>query len=752
MGAPRIEQRRREYVNEGGLIVLKAAASLLAISWTVGAAAETPGTDAPTPSVATPAAPPAPATSAPAPDLELNEIIVTAQRRTERLVDVPISIATLSHEEIERAGATSLESLNKLIPGVYLQRDVYGLAPTIRGIGTTMDQSNVSIYIDGVYQPFKAADLFDLASISNIQVLKGPQGTLFGRNATGGAILLTTLNPGADFEGRIKASYERFGQARSSGYLNVPIVEGVAANAAISYRHSDGYIHDERTNAIVNSGKDYSGRFKIGFQPSDSLSIVLGAYFSRFDDPTGSSYQAITTAPFFSLPGIDANAGPIARDRFHLSHNTKDVVKTQADQYTADIKWDMGFATLESITSHQANELESRNDLDATYEDIVAAANASVALQQKDHVFTQELNITSKPGSTLDYVGGVFYYHDRGDVPYLYLSDVPQFVTIGHTTARSVYFDGGYHLGDWVLIGGLRYTNESRDVNTQFLPQGSGQDVDSTTETVWTPRAGVRYELAPGSNIYATYTRGYKAGVFDATSPKRNKVNPEFVNAYEIGYKTSQRDFTLNTAVYYYDFRDTQVNAVFSSGGQVYTQLFNAPKSEIYGFDLDGTYRFNPSFDIRASVAYTHARYKDFKNAPGYKLDPTDPNSLFGLFYSSISVDASGLHMVRAPQWSGSSSFNYHTQLSHAARLDLSLGGSYSSAVFFDFANTLKQPSYFLLDASATLTLAERTTVSLFGRNLTDKSYYNLVSQNALMTGAGYGMARTYGVSIGYDF
>src|SRR5579885_956140 len=136
-------------------MVLKAAASLLAISLTVGAAAESPRTDAPTPTADTPAAPPATATSAsaPAPDLALNEIIVTAQRRTERLVDVPISIATVSQDEIERAGATSLESLNKLIPGVYLQRDVYGLAPTIRGIGTTMDQSNVSIYIDGVYQP-----------------------------------------------------------------------------------------------------------------------------------------------------------------------------------------------------------------------------------------------------------------------------------------------------------------------------------------------------------------------------------------------------------------------------------------------------------------------------------------------------------------------------------------------------------------------------------------------------------------------
>jgi len=734
-------------------MVLKAAAALLAIS-SVGVAAETPTTDPPTPSAATPAAAPAPATSAPAPapDLELNEIIVTAQRRTERLVDVPISIATVSHDEIERAGGTSLESLNKLIPGIYLQHDVYGLAPTIRGIGTTLDQSNVAVYIDGVYQPFRETNIFDLGSVSNVQVLKGPQGTLFGRNATGGAILVTTQDPAAELEGRVKASYERFGQVRTSGYLNVPIVPGVAANAAISYRHSDGYIHDERTNAIVNSGKDYSGRFKVGLEPTDSLSIVLGAYFSRFDDPTGSSYQAITAAPFFSLPGIDANAGPIARDRFHLSHNTRDVVKTQADQYTANIKWDLGFATLQSITAHEANELQSRNDVDATYENILAAANASIYFQQKDHVFTQELNITSNPGATLDYVGGVFYYHDRADVPYLYLSDIPQFVTIGHTTARSAYFDGGYHLGNWVLIGGLRYTSESRDVNSQFLPPGSGEKVDSTTEKVWTPRAGVRYELEPGSNLYAIYTRGYKAGLFDATSPTGNKVAPEFVNAYEIGYKTSQRDFKLNAAVYYYDFRDTQVNAVFSSGGQVYTQLFNAPKSQIYGFDLDGTYRFNSSFDIRAAAAYTHARYKDFRNAPGYKLDPTDPNSGFGLFYSSISVDVSGSHMVRAPQWSGNSSFNYHTQLSPAALLELSLAGSYSSPVYFDFANTLKQPSYLLLDASATLTLDEHTTLSVFGHNLTDKIYYTNMSQNALMIGAAYGMARTYGVSIGYSF
>jgi len=757
-------------------MVVKAATSLLAFTWAVGATAQTPTTDVPAAETLTAetqvqaggsmeaaaipvveeGTPPVPAASTPAPEPAIAEVIVTAQRRSERLVDVPISIATVSSDEMERAGATSLENLNKLVPGVYVQRDVYGLSPTVRGIGSTLSssggESNVPVYVDGVYLPFKATNIFDLASVSNVQVLKGPQGTLFGRNATGGAILLTTLDPSADFEGRMKASYERFGQVRTSGYLNVPIVDGVAANGAVSYRHSDGYIHDERSNDIVNNGKDYSGRFKLGFQPADSLSIVLGAYLSRFDDPTGSSYQAIAPAPFYSLPGIDANSGPIASDRFHRSHNVEDVVKTQGEQYTGNIKWDMDFATLQSITSRQVGELESVNDLDATYQDAVAAANASVALKTKFHVFTQEVNITSKPGSTLDYVGGVFYYQQRGDVPYVEISGDPQFTSVGHTTARSAYFDGGYHLGDWVLIGGIRYTNEDREVNTQFQPEGSGQNVDSVSENVWTPGVGGRYELEARSNVYATYTRGYKAGIFDNTSPTGNKVDPEFVNAYEIGYKTAQQNLSLNAAVYYYDFKDTQVNAVFSSGGQIYNQLFNVPKSEIYGVDLDGTYRFNPSFDVRASVAYTHARYKDFTNAPGYKLDPTDASTLFGLFYSSISVDASGSQMVRAPEWSGNASFNYHTQFSDAALLDLSLAGSYSSRVYFDFANTLEQPSYLLLDASATLTLNEHLTLSLFGRNLTDEVYYSTYTQNALTTAATYGMARTYGVSVGYSF
>ena len=750
------------------MTLVKAAASLLATTWAAAALAQTPaaGTsvenaDAPPETSAAPSAENANTAQAPKSTEsgsagEIEEIIVTAQRRSERLVDVPISIASVSTAELERAGSESIENINKLVPGIYMQRDVYGVTPTVRGIGSTLNsssgESNVSLYADGVYLPFRATNIFDLASVSNIQVLKGPQGTLFGRNATGGAILISTLDPSFTPAARIRASYERFDQVRTSGYLNVPVSDEVAANAAISYRHSAGYIRDMRTDERVNEGEDYSGRFKVLVQPADSLSIVLTAYLSRFDDPTGSSYQSIAPPPFYSTPGIDANSGPIAGDRFHRSHNVEDVVKTDSDQYSANIKWDAGFGDVQSISSFQKSKLESINDLDATYQDLVPAVNASTSFRTEADVFTQEVNLTSKPGSTLDYVAGLFYFDSRGRLPYFLISGEPRFSNKGHTQAGSAYFDGNYHLGSWVLIGGLRFTHESRDINTTFLPEGSGSNIDESTDNVWTPRIGVRYEITPASNVYATYTRGYKAGIFDATSPTGNDVSPEYVNAYEIGYKMSDPNFSLNTALYYYGFKDTQVNAVFSNGGEIYQQLYNVPKSEIYGFDVDSTYRFSNAFDVRASLAYTHARYKDFPNAPDYTIDPTDPNAGFGMFYSSKSVDVSGANMVRAPEWSANTSLNYHAQVLGGKTFDASLSGAYTSRVYFNFSNSLDQPGYFLLDAKTTLAFNDHLSMSLFGRNLTDKIYYTGATQSTLATAVTYGLPRMYGVSFEYNF
>lgn len=723
----------------------RAAVSLLAIAWAGGAAAQTP-----------------PANAGGPPDASdvgsSDEIIVTAQRRSERLVDVPLSVVAVGGDELERAGGESLESLNKLVPGVYMQRDVYGLSPTVRGIGSTLSssggESNVSVYVDGVYVPYKATNIFDLASVSGVQVLKGPQGTLFGRNATGGAILVSTLDPSFEPEARLRLSYERFGTARASGYVNVPIAHTLAVNAAVAYRHSDGYIRDSRTGEIVNEGEDFAARVKLLYEPTNDLSFVLTGYHSRFDDPTGSSYQVVETVPFFLLPGIDANSGPLAYDRFRRSHNTEDEVRTGTDQYSLHVNWDVGFGAIQSISSYQNSDLYSRNDLDNTYQTLVPALDASVDFMTDSRVFTQEVNFTSDPGSTFEYVTGLFYFSNRGSVPPAFLiSGDPSFDSVGRSEAVSAYFDGSYHIGNWVLIGGLRYTQEDRENTTRFYSGGVPvlSLTSERTEDVWTPRVGVRYEITPDSNVYATYTRGYKAGIFDATSPTGNAVDPEFVDAYEIGYKVSSPDFTLNTAAYYYDFTDTQVNAVFSSGTAVFQQLFNVPQSEIYGFDIDGTYRFNDAWDIRGSLAYTHARYENFTNAPSYQIATSGP--LAGLIQEAISIDASGNRMVRAPDWTASGAINYHANLGGEARLDASLAGFYTSRVYFTFDNELSQGAYFLMDANATVTFNEHVTVSLFGRNLTDEIYYTRQSDSALTVASGtFGMPRTYGVSIGYTF
>lgn len=253
---------------------------------------------------------------------EIADIVVTAQKRSERLVDVPVSITAVSAENIEVAGQDSLLSLNKLVPGLYISQPVYFLSPTIRGVGSTLSVSNesaVAVYIDGVYQPAQASNIFDLASISGIEVLKGPQGTLFGRNATGGAILVNTLNPSFKTAGRMNLSYARFGELRANGYVNLPMSDAVAANAAVSYRYSPGYIRDIRTGRLVNEANSFAARGKLLVQASDDLEVILTGSHTQYSDPTASNYQTLNGENALSaLPGpapspVDGSSCPMTQ-------------------------------------------------------------------------------------------------------------------------------------------------------------------------------------------------------------------------------------------------------------------------------------------------------------------------------------------------------------------------------------------------------------------------------------------------------
>jgi iron complex outermembrane receptor protein len=673
-----------------------------------------------------------------------NEILVTAQRRSERLVDVPISISTVSAENIELAGQDSLMSLNKLVPGIYMSKPVYFLSPTVRGVGSTLSVSNesaVAVYIDGVYQPAQASNVFDLASISGVEVVKGPQGTLFGRNATGGAILVKTLDPSFKVEGKGNVSYGRFDEIRANGYLNVPLGDKVAANAAVSYRHSRGYLRDAKTGDIVNEGESFAARGKLLFQPTDNLEIILTAAHTEYSDPTASNYQSKDGKN--SLSGIPG-AGPLAKGRFQVSHDTKDVLKINAEEYTSHINFDTGGGTLSSITALKIDSLKTTNDIDNTY-----LPGFRVDFTFKQRTFTQEVNFTSPAGNPFTYVVGAFYYHNKRFYPSFQYNLVEFLDQDNRNESIAGYADGTYEFGDLAVIAGIRYTTEKRRIFNALLPHpltpvaARGSVSREARENSWSPRLGLRYKLGDRSNVYATFTKGNKSGSFNGTSLTNLGVTPETIDAYEIGYKTAGHRFTFNTAAYLYNYSDIQAATLTITNGVALSNTVNAAKARIYGLEVDGTYEFSDAFNLHASFGYTHGEYTSFPNAPGYVAS--------GAGYATTPMDASGNPMVRQPRFQASAQANYIVPLGDNS-LTFTLSPSYNSRVYFDFANQLSQGPVFLLDASVELALQNGLKASIFGRNLTDRVYYRSLGYSTSTISASYDDPITYGIKLSYAF
>jgi iron complex outermembrane recepter protein len=679
------------------------------------------------------------------------EIIVTAQRRSERLVDVPISVTVASVDDIARAGSSSIENLTKVMPGIYLQRASYGLSPTIRGVGSTLPTSggeqNVSLYVDNIYYPTPSGNIFDLASVAGVEVLKGPQGTLFGRNATGGAILLRTLDPGFDVAGRVNLSYDRLNEFRSSGYLNVPLTDIIAVNAAIAYRYADGWVRDLVTNRKTNQGDSFTARGKLLFQPTDNFSLILTASHAKLDDPTGTDFRNLQPAPlitFFIPPGLTSN------DRRYSSSAVDQFLRTQTDEYSARMKMELGAGTLSSNTAVIRNKLDARSDLSGSYIPV------DVFFRVRTKTFTQEFNYASDPDQPFTYVAGIYYFLNKSRVPYLIQSGDPQVNSRGSNEAIAGYIDGTYKFGDLSVTAGVRHSRDWRKSRSAF-----GRNAPSTFDrfqeknsNIWTPRFGLRYVVTEESNIYATYSKGFKSGVFEATSPDGPGAIPEKVHSFEAGFKTASSVFTFNAAAFYSNYLDAQVQATVSgAGGGLFTQYYNVPKSRIYGAEFDAWMKLNDNFDIRLAAAYTHSRYVEFPVAPTYIVDPTDPATLGGLLFSNVNTDASGNTMVRAPKFTASGTFRFETPVGDNDQFEIAVTPYYSSRVYMSFDNRLSQKPYATVDATTTLTLDDSVKLGLFGRNLTNSNYKKGSGPNALgLENALFAEPRTYGVSLGFSF
>ena len=685
------------------------------------------------------------------------DIIVTAQKRAERIENVPISITAVSGDTLTAAGVSASSQLPQLVPSLRIDYSGSFAAPTLRGVGSASAgnglSSNVATYVDGFYVPSQQANDFQLLSVTNVSVLKGPQGTLFGRNATGGAILVTTRDPSFDTTGIASVSYARFDHVTMSGYFSTGLSERIAADVSAIYDHGDGFLRNIAFGGKPGRFERYTIRSKLLFEASDSVRFILGYQHNHTDDPTTfqlNLHNGLGVAAF--VPGA-----VIATRRGEVSLDYKDAgFKLNANTLTLKAEADLDFATLTSYSMYRAQQTRSSLDFDQSN---IPIFHLYFPYRQKS--YSQELNLTSKAGGRLDWVLGLYYFHDNdrqtdfqisvGGAPF-----VPGFLSHQVTSAGAAFADGTYEIADSLFItAGLRYSIErkSADYLTQSVIVGPlGGDSASKTWRSLTPRLVARYEIGDRTNIYASWSRGFKSGAFNPSGQNvSDPVNPEKIDAFEVGFKTASPLIRFNTSAYYYDYTDLQISSYVSAQGV----LRNAAAAEIYGADADVVFNPMPDLELRAGAAYTHARFKDFKNAPVYIqcLDFATCGAAFGTFIPTGLPNASGYRLPRAPDFTGNLGISYVLHFGDDAKLTLNGDLYHTSRVFFDPVEQFGQKAYDILNLRATYAFAgDKLQIALFGTNVTGTTYVNQVIPAALSIGQTYGEPTSYGVAFTAKF
>lgn len=737
-----------------------------------------------------------------------DEIVVTAQRREELSRDVPISVTTLGSQQLAVANVNQLSDTAKLTPGLRFDSQGPTSQPTIRGVGTAISTSgggpNVGTYVDGFFQANTYVSDFQLMRVRSIQVLKGPQGTLFGRNTTGGAIVVTTADPSTEPAAEFNVRYGRFNTLALQGYATTGLSDRIAVDIEGLYRRGDGFQTDlSNGNDKVGKYENWTVRAGIKVDLTADVSVLLRYSHAETDDPTpqlvntfidksghagffdqvteaGRAVYGRTNSQGLPLAYFYAPPGTYATRPGDVLLNSPISFRTRSDTFQGTIKADLGVADLTSYTQYRKDRSPYFGDLDAT-----ALPFFNINVDVHDQTFSQEFLLNSKPGSRLQWTAGLAYFQvrDTWDVGASFA--LAPFLPFGgsstNTKSYAAFADLTYQVSDrFFITAGARYSHDvvgdayfrTNFTTTSYLgPNGESIPFTGAPETPIpvndlkndsiTPRVVLRYKPTADSSIYASYTRGYKAGILNVGGLSQEPIKPEKIDAFEVGYKFDNRIFSVDVAGFYYDYRNLQVSS-FQNGA---AQIRNAASSEIYGLEGQFRYRISDAFSVYGGAAWTHARYKSFTNAPFYSYcDPVAgagtalwcvPEELGGFGPGAIvqsTTDASGYHMQRAPEFTGNIGASYGIDLS-AGKLVLSGNLYYTSSFYFDPEQQFKQDAYETLSLRAEwIDPSERYSVAVFGDNVTNKRYLTQVLFTTLGTGAVWNSPVTYGFSLGVKF
>ncbi|RYY28461.1 MAG: TonB-dependent receptor [Sphingomonadales bacterium] len=690
-------------------------------------------------------------------DSAVGDIIVTANRREERLQEVPTSITAVTGGTLERSGVNNLRDLPQITPGLTLTRASNAYQPFIRGIGTrnssTGDEPNVSVYVDGVYQPEMAATALDLVGVERVEVLRGPQGTLFGRNATGGLINVITEDPSHDTKGTAFLSYGRFNEVTGKVYATTGLSDKLSMNISALGTRNDGYIRDvSRGNELVGEREAYLVRTKLLFEPSAGDRIVLALSYGRMKDaaneyrnPYSGNTAArntpgalITTAPWTAAPTVPHD--------------------TNARQFNGSLQtaFDLGGVQFATTTAYQSTRGRNRTDEDHTPVDIL-----HIDADMKSDYFSQEVRLLSQGPGPFNWIVGGYAFLGKGGFERIDLLNPAGIVQRIHamqtTRSYSVFGEATWEFAEnWFLLGGARYTIDTRiydgiSKNAAGATLAQASDKKSTSRAP-SFRASLRRDFGD-TNVYASFSRGFKGGTFNTGTVSNSPiaVRPEKLDAYEIGIKSNPlRTLQTNLSVFHYDYSDIQLtgrDAVTSL-----TVLTNAARGRIRGAEFEATFVPVPEFRLSGNVAILDAKYSSFPAAQIFTPILNGAGQPTGTGNVSAIADVSGKQMFRAPKFTASVNADYHVETG-AGEFAINGNVFHSSKFFYDVNNRTFQPAYWKINGEVSFTPAGTDLkVAIWGRNLTNEVIYGWVTQTANGDGASYTEPRTYGISLTKKF
>lgn len=635
----------------------------------------------------------------------IGDIVVTANRRSERLQSVPAAISAFNDQQLALSGVQSTRDLQIVTPGLSFVQSAFAPQPTIRGIGTRNsnpgDEQVVPIYLDGVYQPFLIGGIFELNNVDRIEVLKGPQGTLLGRNATGGAINIITLAPANEVSGKLTAGYGSFNERQVSGYItggDGPIAGSISGQ----YLEDDGYVRDTLSGRRAAALRNLLLRAKLRIDVTPRTQVTFAASISRRDDSTSVAYPI--------------NGNTIARrtdPNVQLSFTNREVrlniippLNIQQKAVSANIVQQLGFADLTSISGYSRNSLQYSADID--YSPLPLQTQD---VYQYEDAFSEDLFLTSRGSGDFTWVVGGFYFDDKAGFAPRRVNGVPVF-TQNYTRAYAFYAQGSYKLTPALTatVGG-RYSNDRKCASGN-----NGVIVRlARTCTTWDsfdPSATLDYAIDGRTKIYARYAQAFKSGVYNSVTFSPVPVTPEKVRSYEVGLKSDPAPWLrANLSGYYTDYSNIQVNIRDPATSAVLLQ--NAAAARIYGVEGEFILRPIDSFNIHLSVSLLNAKYTSYRNAQ--LLTPR-----VGGGNLASTFDASGLRLIRVPERTVSLSADY-TFPAAGGNVTLSGNAFYQGDLHWSVDGRLRNPDTVNLNAQAAWHSPNNNyEIAVFGKNLTD--------------------------------